>query len=338
MRTIAAAITTSLALMWTGAAAAEVNGATIASYCTDMGAFGENFGATATNAEVRSRLGVFNSVYVNLTGFAPFADAEVVFSDDTRRLHTITGIAHFETEAEAQATYTAATGAFDQDTTFITQPTGDPQIAAYSDDDAEFKAELTLTGRTLMLACSNTALARQARSEWTNNFGFGPRPDTAPATGGEWNAAAIAEQQCTPEGAFGQRFGTRVRGRSRAGFTEVNRIMTSPAPISPFQHFEVTITPRSRVVQQVTAKAAFTDARAASAAYQALVTAYEANGRMPHRSEDSLIAGPAGIVFSSADTSSVGYSVFIGLDGLDVIVACSDNALLGRAFDEAFNR
>jgi hypothetical protein len=92
------------------------------------------------------------------------------------------------------------------------------------------------------------------------------------------------------------------------------------------------------VVISITAKASFADATEASSAYAALVAAYQATGRFPRQAQDTLISGPAGISFSSDESSLDGYGVFVALAGNEVQVVCSDNAGLTRAFDEAFPR
>lgn len=341
MRGFIAAVAGTIAVMWCGAAVAEVNGPAITSHCTSAGAFGERFGASAVNGRPRSRL--FNAQYVEIApSFTPFTQAEVVFMQDSGRVHRVTGVATFANEADAEAAFAAAAGAFAQDPRFIPQPTGDDQSVAFHfadpDNTSGFGVELSVGASTLSLTCFDAALSQRATNEWRRQFGLGPTPSAAPAPPQEWSAAAIAQHQCTPDGAFGQQFGQRLRGRSRPGLTEHNRILTSRASFPPFQHFEATITPKTRVIQNMTARASFRDAAEASAAYAALVAAYESNGRFPHQRQDRLIGGPAGIAFSSDESSLVDYSLFVGLEGLEVRLVCSNNAILSQAFDEAFGR
>lgn len=323
-------------------AAAQSDSAAITSYCSSGGAFGQQFGARRDGGGASWGILSMNAEYVEISAFAPFTRAEVVVTDDTRRAHRITGTATFADERDAQAAYAAAVAAFNQDQRFISQPGGDEQSAAYYADDPNsrsgFKAELSWAERTLMLACADTALSQAAGTEWRANFGLGPMPQAAPALTEDWSAATIAQEQCTPDGAFGQRFGQRISGRSRSGLTEVNRILASPPSYPPFRHLEVTITPRTRLAQNITAGATFADARTATAAHSALVAAYEATGRFVRRSEDRLVSGPAGTAFYSDESTSVGYSVFVALDGREVRIVCSDSALMSQAFNEAFGR
>lgn len=342
MRAALAAIVGIIAFMSCSAALAQSDGAAITGYCTNSGAFDQHFGELRDGGRRRG-LFSFNGETIALTDFVPFTEAEVVATDDTRRTHLISGIANFKTEAEAQAAYESAANSFNQDQRFISQPTSDAASIAYYVDGPNgadgFKVELTQIGQTLTLACSDTALSRTAGAEWRENFGLGAMPPPASALTQGWDANAIAQQHCTPNGAFGQRFGQRARGRSRQGLTEFNLILTSPTEtFPPFQHFEVTVTPRTRMVQSITAAATFANARTAADAQAALVTAYEANGRLPERSEDHLMTGPAGTVFSSEEYSDIDYYVMIARDGREVRLVCANNTLLRQAFDEAFGR
>lgn len=345
MRGFVAAFAGAVGLLWCAAAAAEADtgAASIAGACTATGAFGERFGATAVNGRPH-RVGlVLNAENVAIDpAFAPFTDAEVVFSQSSGRVHRITGSAEYASDAEADAAYAAAVRAFAADPRFLAQPSGDEESAAYHFTNpvsaAGFRVELYTSGKTLLLACVDLARQQSATQEWRQHLGFGPTPPAAPAVGQAWDAAAVAQTHCTREGGFGQRFGQRLVGRSRAGFTEYNRTLTSRVSFPPFQHFEATITPRSRVVISITAKASFANATEASSAYAALVAAYQATGRFPRQSQDTLISGPAGISFSSDESLLDGYGAFVALAGNEVQVVCSDNAGLTRAFEEAFPR
>jgi hypothetical protein len=343
MRVMVAAVAGTIALMCGGLAAAQTDGTAIAGYCTSSGGFDQRFGSGTVNGAAPDSRPLLNAHYVDTSAFAPFRRVEVALTDDTHRVHRITGIVTFDTEAEAQTAFDQTERALDQDDRFIVQPTGDEDSATYYSEESSrpsgFKVELTQSGRTLLLACVDVALSETARTEWTQNFGLGAIAEAAPALPDGWDATAIAERQCTAEGAFGQRFRERTRGGSRQGLTEFNRILTRPDPFPPFQHLEVTITPRSRLIQDIAARATFPDARSASDAYQALVAAYEANGRLPYRSEDRLMTGTAGIVFSSdSPGSSTGYYAFVGLNGRELRISCSDMGLLRQSFDEAFRR
>lgn len=343
MRVMVAALAGAMALMCGGVASAQTDGAAIAGYCTSTGGFDQRFGATTINGAAPESRPLLNAHYVETSSFAPFRRVEVVLTDDTHRVHRVTGMVTFDTAEEAQEAFEQAERALDQDDRFIVQPTGDEESAAYYSEDPSnpsgFKVELTKTERTLMLACADAALSVQARTEWTQNFGFGAIALPAPAILEGWDATTIAETQCTADGAFGQRFGQRLRGGSRQGFTEFQRILNNPPRSPPFRHLEVSVTPRSRVIHDIAARAAFPDARSASDAYRALVAAYEANGRLPYRNEDTLMTGMAGTSFSSNSSGgSSGYYVFIGLSGRELRISCADMDVFSQAFDEAFRR
>lgn len=343
MRAMVAAVAGAFALMCGGVAAAQTDGAAIAGYCTSTGGFDQRFGSTTINGAAPNSRPLLNSHYVETSAFPPFRQVEVTLTDDTHRVHNVTGIVTFDTEAEAQAAFEQAEHALDQDDRFIVQPTGDEESAAYYSEDPSnpsgFKIELTKSERTLLLACVDSALSQTARTEWTQNFGFGAIAPAAPAITEGWDATAVAETQCTTEGAFGQRFGQRVRGGSRQGFTEFNRILNGRPRFPPFQHVEATVTSTSRVVHEIAARATFPDARSASEAYQALVAAYEANDRLPYRNEDRLLTGMAGTAFASDGPGATsGYYVFVGLEGRELRMSCASMDVLRRAFDEAFSR
>ncbi len=303
MRAMVAAMAGTIALMCGGVAAAQTAGAAMAGYCTSTGGFDQRLGAGAVNGAVAQSIPALNSYYVETSAFAPFRQVEVGFTDDTHRVHRITGMVTFDTAEEAQAAFDQAERALDQDDRFIVQPTGDEESAAYYSEDPSnpsgFKVELTKSERSVLLACVDSALSKTARTEWTQNFGFGAMAQAAPAILDGWDATSVAETQCTADGAFGQRFGQRMRGGSRQGFTEFNRILNGRPRFPPFQHVEATVTSTSRVVHEIAARATFPDARSASEAYQALVAAYEANDRLPYRNEDRLLTGMAGTSFAS---------------------------------------
>jgi hypothetical protein len=320
---------------WTGSAAAQT---AIADQCTGAGAFGERFGASRTAGSTTSSFAMMNAQYVDLdASHAPFTSAEIVFTQHSRRVHTITGLARFDGEEEAADQLAAIAATLARDSRLLPQP-AEEETARFHIEGANegVQLELSLLGSTLMLRCADIALYRRARAEVTG-ASVSPRP--APATQASWDAAAIAQQNCTAEGAFGQRFGQRPSGRTSPGATEFNHIIAAPAAYAPFTEVEVTITPRSRTIHSISGRAYFGNARDALGAYETLVAAFDASQRFPYRRADALMTGAAGMGFSTREEGSpTGHYALITLEGREVQIVCNDFDRFTGALEEAFSR
>jgi len=117
-----AALTGAVVLVWSGAAATQVV-SPITDSCTADSAFDEQFGATAVNGRPPNPGLVLNAEHVEIApSFAPFTEAEVVFSQTSDRVHRVTGFAEYANEAEADAAYAAAVRAFAADHAFSRSP------------------------------------------------------------------------------------------------------------------------------------------------------------------------------------------------------------------------
>jgi len=170
MQRLGAAIAVAIALAWSGAAAAQsVNGAQMAGQCTAEGAFGQSFGAERVNGG-GTGMALMNSQFVELpASFAPFSEAEVVFTMRSRRIHTITGIARFNSEAEAEAAYDAAVEALENDQRFVTSVQEfDDGIVFYTtgpDAATGLKADISFSGREITYFCTDQALFQRTMDE-----------------------------------------------------------------------------------------------------------------------------------------------------------------------------
>lgn len=169
MQRLGAAIAMAIALAWSGSAAAQsVNGAQIAAQCTAEGAFGQRFGAESVNGA--PGMALMNSQMVDLPAeFAPFNQAEVVFTIRSRRIHTITGIARFASEEAAYDAYEAALDALQADTRFVTseQEYEDSMIFYTTGPDAQngLKADISVSGREITYFCTDIALFQRTMLE-----------------------------------------------------------------------------------------------------------------------------------------------------------------------------
>lgn len=169
MQRLGAAIAMAIALAWSGAAAAQsASGAQIANQCTTEGAFGQTFGAQSVNGTPTMRLS--NSQMVDLpASFAPFVDAEVVFTIRSRRIHTITGMARFANEGEASAAFDAAVDALEADERFSTsEQEYEDSVAFYTtgpDALTGLKADISVSGREITYFCTDLALYRRTLDE-----------------------------------------------------------------------------------------------------------------------------------------------------------------------------
>jgi hypothetical protein len=158
-----------IALAWSGAAAAQsVSGAQIAGQCTAEGAFGQRFGAETVNGA--AGMALMNSQMVDLpASFAPFVDAEVVFTVRSRRIHTVTGMARFASDSEAKAAFDAAVAAMEADTRFATHMTEyeDSMVFYTTDQDAMtgLKADISVNGREIVYFCTDLALYTRTMDE-----------------------------------------------------------------------------------------------------------------------------------------------------------------------------
>ncbi|HYD86581.1 MAG TPA: hypothetical protein VEA80_03840 [Vitreimonas sp.] len=185
MQRLGAAITAAIALMWCGAAVAEVNGAAMAAQCTSTGAFGVSFGAEAPAGQRGLGMRMMNSQFVTLdAAHAPFNQAEVVVTHRSRLVHTITGIARFDSEEEAGAAYDAALDAFDQDQRFASQASEYEDSVTYYSGPPEaasgFRAEVSLMGRELSLFCVDAALFQRTMDEIAGRDVTADSPQPAP--------------------------------------------------------------------------------------------------------------------------------------------------------------
>jgi hypothetical protein len=166
---IAVGALAALVLTWSGVAAAQdVNGATIAAQCQAQGAFGQSFGASGVNGQ--AGMGMMNSQFVTIpAGYAPFTEAEVVFTVRSRVIHTITGMAQFESEAQATEMFGAAVTALRADPRFVTsEQEFEDGIAFYTtgpDAANGLKADISVSGRTITYFCTDLALYRRTFDE-----------------------------------------------------------------------------------------------------------------------------------------------------------------------------
>lgn len=169
MQRLGAAIVATIAWAWSGAAAAQgVSGTQIANQCTAESAFGQTFGAENVNGAATIRLS--NSQMVNLPAtFAPFREAEVVFTIRSRRIHTITGMARFDSEAAAAAAFDAAVEVLEADPRFAaSEEEYEDSIAFYTtapDQPTGLKADISVSGREIVYFCTDSALFRQTLNE-----------------------------------------------------------------------------------------------------------------------------------------------------------------------------
>lgn len=202
MQRIGAAIVIAIALAWSGAAAAQsATGAQIANQCTSVGAFGQTFGAESVNGATTMRLS--NSQMVNLpASFAPFREAEMVFTIRSRRIHTITGMARFDSEAEATAAFDAATEALEADPRFAaSEEQYEDSIAFFTtapDQSTGLKADISVSGREIVYFCTDSALFQQTLNELA---GRDITASTARPTAPQLRLPAVPTNSCdTAEG------------------------------------------------------------------------------------------------------------------------------------------
>lgn len=157
-----------------------------------------------------------------------------------------------------------------------------------------------------------------------------------------WSADEVA-QHCTMEGAFGQTFGER-RANGRTGvvnrqFGEHDRTVRPPTAYPPFTAFEIKLTPLTRLITQVTARARFESDAEAEDAYQQIVAAYDRGNRFPFQNEDMILLqeAPAGITFKTEDYEAA-LSATVARAGRTVYLVCAHGPLSAQGFREAFDQ
>lgn len=202
MQRLGAAVVLAIALAWSGAAAAQsVNGAAIAAQCTAEGAFGQRFGAESVSGA--PGMALMNSQMVDLPAeFAPFSEAEVVFTIRSRRIHTITGMARFATDEEASAAFDAALEALEADPRFVTseQEYEDSMVFYTTGPNAQdgLKADISVSGREIVYFCTDVALYQRTLAELA---GRDITADTARPTPPQMTLPDVPDNVCaTAEG------------------------------------------------------------------------------------------------------------------------------------------
>lgn len=158
------------------------------------------------------------------------------------------------------------------------------------------------------------------------------------ATGLIWGAAATAQpmngaqiaNQCTVEGAFGQRFGQQVVGSADGG--SASQFVGLPASFAPFRRAEVSVTPNTGLVHSVAGVAQFNSEADARAAFDAAIAALHADSRFATSLESSVREGKT--FYTGEPFGDDGLAAEIWIESRELVYFCSDAALAQRAFDE----
>lgn len=162
IRIWATAVAAAMMMFGAGAAQAAMTPAETVALCAKAGAFGQTFGGgPAKGAQF-----MINSVFAEVTGYDPFTQAELVYTPNSRKLHTVNVSARYASDEAARKALAAlgvaakASGRFKLD-----------EDAEGGEDDITFNSadgmrlNLFLLGPELNLACVDTGLQQRAMDE-----------------------------------------------------------------------------------------------------------------------------------------------------------------------------
>ena len=135
--------------------------------CTSEGALGYRFGEQRAAG---GRIGLTNSQFVSLAPeFAPFEEAELVFTGRSQVLHSVVGIATFVSPEAAEAAVDEIEAAAARDPRFVRSSyRGFVETLVLSTDETEdrgLRIEVGTLGRNLDLTCIDAALRERTFDE-----------------------------------------------------------------------------------------------------------------------------------------------------------------------------
>jgi hypothetical protein len=177
------------------AAAAEAAGepAPLAALCSAEGAFGQRFGEPVRGQQT-GLPSPFRTQIVLGEELRPFTQAEVMLTQDSRRVHRVNGMVGFKTDADARAFVGKVRDAF-RDAGW--HPTAESSASMGDLESVDLEAvEIALTtgtgngarrlelgtfGRTVILSCLAPEMTREALREWLAPPVVGQERPQAPA-------------------------------------------------------------------------------------------------------------------------------------------------------------
>jgi hypothetical protein len=185
----------------------------LAAFCSVEGAFGQRFGEPVRGQQT-GLPSPFRTQVRLAEELRPFTEAEVMLTQDSRRVHRVNAILGFRTDAEARTFISTMRDAFHgagwEPTAETRASMGDLTavelkeigIALTIGTGAEVRRlELNTLGRSVILSCVAPELTREALREWLAPPVVGeerPRPPSLPA------ALSAKPPQCVGENPFKQ--------------------------------------------------------------------------------------------------------------------------------------
>lgn len=162
-------------------AAQPFDAAGVLDLCTSEGALGHRFGEPRAAG---GRIGAVNSQFVSpAPEFAPFEEAELVYTARSQVLHSIVGIATFDSPEAAEAAVDEIAAAAERDPRFVENSDGGLATLVLFTDEAEdrgLRIEVGTLGRNLDFMCIDAALRARTFNELAGRDPLSRERPTAP--------------------------------------------------------------------------------------------------------------------------------------------------------------